>query len=86
MQETALADGGREPCRCEDSPQTDSLTCGRELNPVARVFSGSTEGLALNFAGETAGVIGLSYFYFFPAWRRPSWATSLNSCVQWHPR
>src|SRR6266536_2111053 len=28
---------------------------GRELNPVTRVFSGSTAGLALNFAGETAG-------------------------------
>jgi hypothetical protein len=36
---------------------------GRELNPVARVFSGSTAGLALNFAGETAGVVGLSYFF-----------------------
>ena len=34
---------------------------GQELNPVARVFSGSTAGLAVNFAGETAGVIGLSY-------------------------
>ena len=28
---------------------------GRELNPVTRVFSGSTTGLAVNFAGETAG-------------------------------
>ncbi|MFZ0307997.1 MAG: hypothetical protein WAL89_07480 [Candidatus Sulfotelmatobacter sp.] len=36
---------------------------GRELNPVTRVFSGSTAGLAVNFAGETAGVIGLSYFF-----------------------
>jgi hypothetical protein len=36
---------------------------GRELNPVARVFGGSTAGLALNFAGETAGVVGLSYFF-----------------------
>jgi len=36
---------------------------GRELNPVTRVFSGSTAGLAANFAGETAGVIGLSYFF-----------------------
>lgn len=35
---------------------------GRELNPVTRVFSGSTAGLAVNFAGETAGVIGLSYY------------------------
>lgn len=36
---------------------------GRELNPVARAFSGSTAGLAVNFAGETAGSIGLSYFF-----------------------
>jgi hypothetical protein len=35
---------------------------GRELNPVTRLFSGSTTGLAMNFAGETAGVIGLGYF------------------------
>lgn len=36
---------------------------GRELNPITRVFSGSTAGLAANFAGESAGVIGLSYFF-----------------------
>jgi hypothetical protein len=36
---------------------------GQELNPVTRVFSGSTAGLAMNFAGETVGVIGLSYFF-----------------------
>jgi hypothetical protein len=36
---------------------------GRELNPVVRVFGRSTAGLALNFGGETAGVIGLSYFF-----------------------
>ena len=35
---------------------------GQELNPVTRAFSGTTAGLALNFAGETAGVIGLSYY------------------------
>ena len=35
---------------------------GRELNPIVRVFGSSTPGLAVNFAGETAGVIGLSYF------------------------
>jgi hypothetical protein len=34
---------------------------GRELNPVTSLFSGSAAGLAVNFAGETAGVIGLSY-------------------------
>jgi hypothetical protein len=36
---------------------------GRELNPITRVFTGSTPMLAMNFAGETAGVIGLSYFF-----------------------
>jgi len=36
---------------------------GRELNPVTRVFSGSTAGLALNFAGETAGSLGISYLF-----------------------
>jgi hypothetical protein len=36
---------------------------GRELNPVTRVLSGSTAGLAVNFAGETAGYIGISYLF-----------------------
>ena len=36
---------------------------GQELNPVTRVFSGSTAGLAVNFAGETAGVVAISYFF-----------------------
>ncbi|HZQ96811.1 MAG TPA: hypothetical protein VFA67_17495 [Candidatus Sulfotelmatobacter sp.] len=36
---------------------------GRELNPMVRPFGRSTAGLALNFAGETVGVIGLSYFF-----------------------
>jgi hypothetical protein len=36
---------------------------GQELNPVTRVFTSSTPALAMNFAGETAGVIGLSYFF-----------------------
>jgi hypothetical protein len=36
---------------------------GRELNPATRLFSGSTAGLAMNFAGETAGVVALSYFF-----------------------
>jgi hypothetical protein len=36
---------------------------GRELNPVTSLFSGSTAGLAVNFAGETAGVVGLSYAF-----------------------
>jgi hypothetical protein len=36
---------------------------GRELNPVTRLFAGSTPALAANFVGETAGVVGLSYFF-----------------------
>jgi len=35
---------------------------GKELNPVTRLFSGSTAALAADFAGETAGIIGLSYY------------------------
>jgi hypothetical protein len=35
---------------------------GQELNPVTRVFAGSTTALAVNFAGESIGVIGVSYF------------------------
>jgi hypothetical protein len=35
---------------------------GRELNPITRVFGKSTAGLAVNFAGESAAVIGMSYF------------------------
>jgi hypothetical protein len=36
---------------------------GRELNPVTSVLAGSTTGLALNFVGETAGSIGISYLF-----------------------
>jgi hypothetical protein len=36
---------------------------GKELNPVARVFAGSTPALATNFALETAGVMGISYVF-----------------------
>ena len=36
---------------------------GKELNPVTRVFSGSTPGLAANFALETGGVVGVSYLF-----------------------
>lgn len=34
---------------------------GQELNPVVRIFGRSTAGLAVNFAGETAGVVSVSY-------------------------
>jgi hypothetical protein len=36
---------------------------GQEFNPVTRVFGASTAGLAANFAGEAAGVVGLSYMF-----------------------
>jgi hypothetical protein len=36
---------------------------GQELNPIVRVFGRSSAGLAVNFAGETAGVVGISYFF-----------------------
>ena len=36
---------------------------GRELNPIVRLFGTSTAGLAANFAGETASVMTLSYFF-----------------------
>jgi hypothetical protein len=36
---------------------------GRELNPVVRIFGRSTPGLAVNFVGETAGVLSVSYFF-----------------------
>jgi hypothetical protein len=36
---------------------------GRELNPIVRPFGRSSAGLALNFAGETVGVMSLSYFF-----------------------
>lgn len=34
---------------------------GQELNPVVRLFGRSTAGLAVNFIGETAGVVSVSY-------------------------
>jgi hypothetical protein len=36
---------------------------GVELNPITRVFSGSSAGLTVNFVGEAAGVIAVSYFF-----------------------
>ena len=36
---------------------------GRELNPITRIFSGSTAGLATNFALETGSVVGVSYLF-----------------------
>ena len=36
---------------------------GQELNPVVRMFGTSTPSLAMNFIGETVGVVSLSYFF-----------------------
>ena len=36
---------------------------GKELNPIVRMFGRSTAGLAVNFAGEAAGTVGISYFF-----------------------
>ncbi len=36
---------------------------GQELNPVVRMFGNTTAGLAVNFVGETAGVVAVSYFF-----------------------
>jgi hypothetical protein len=36
---------------------------GQELNPVTKVFSGSSAGLAMNFVGENAGAMALSYVF-----------------------
>jgi hypothetical protein len=36
---------------------------GRELNPMVQPFTGSTAALASNFAGQTAGVIAVSYLF-----------------------
>jgi hypothetical protein len=38
-------------------------TNGKELNPVAGIFAGSTPGLAANFMLETGGVIAVSYLF-----------------------
>jgi hypothetical protein len=49
---------------------------GRELNPVARLFSGSNAGLAANFALETSGVIGISYIFHHTGHHKLERATS----------
>jgi hypothetical protein len=43
--------------------RTNLQSGGQELNPIVRLFGRSTAGLALNFVGETVGVISLSYFF-----------------------
>lgn len=36
---------------------------GRELNPIVRPFAGNSATLAANFAGQTAGVVAISYLF-----------------------
>jgi hypothetical protein len=38
-------------------------TGGQELNPVVNLFGHSSAGLAMNFAGENVGMVGLTYFF-----------------------
>ncbi len=49
---------------------------GKELNPLTRIFAGSTAGLAINFAGETAATMGISYFFHKTGHHRLERATS----------
>ena len=50
---------------------------GQELNPMVSVFGRSSAGLAMNFAGETAGVVGLSYFFHKTGHHRMERAVSM---------
>jgi hypothetical protein len=52
---------------------------GKELNPVTRVFAGSTPALAANFALETTGVMAVSYLFHKTGHHRLERATSLFS-------
>jgi hypothetical protein len=52
---------------------------GRELNPVTRVLSGSTPGLAANFALETGGVMAISYVFHRTGHHKLERVTSLVS-------
>ena len=46
------------------------VKAGRELNPIVRIYGRSSAGLALNFSGEAAGGIGLSYLFHRSAHHR----------------
>jgi hypothetical protein len=50
---------------------------GQELNPVVRMFGRSTPGLAMNFIGETVGVVSLSYFFHMTGHHKLERAVSL---------
>lgn len=56
-------------------------TGGHELNPVTRLFSGSTGGLTVNFAGEAAGVVAVGYLFHKKGHHKLERAVSLlNIC------
>jgi len=52
---------------------------GRELNPVTRVLSSSTPGLAANFALETGSVMAISYMFHRTGHHKLERITSLVS-------
>ena len=52
---------------------------GRELDPVARLFTGSTPALACNFALQTTAVIGASYLFHTTGHHRLERLTSVVS-------
>jgi len=50
---------------------------GRELNPIVRPFAGNTATLAMNFVGETACVVAVSYLFHRSGHHRLERLTSL---------
>jgi hypothetical protein len=52
---------------------------GRELNPVTRMFTGSTPALASSFALQTTAVIGMSYLFHKTGHHRLEHLTSVVS-------
>jgi hypothetical protein len=52
---------------------------GRELNPVTRMFTGSTPALASSFALQTTAVIGVSYLFHKTGHHRLERLTSVAS-------
>jgi hypothetical protein len=52
---------------------------GRELDPVARLFTGSTPALACNFALQTTAVVGVSYLFHKTGHHRLERLTSVMS-------
>jgi len=52
---------------------------GRELDPVVRLFTGSTSALACNFALQTTGVMAVSYLFHKTGHHRLERLTSVAS-------